>query len=98
MRPRRHHRHAPSWWPETEPWPPDDRRSGWKRGRARFMRRIALAFAALFFLAAVGVSTLLSMLFRGRGLAGASAPIALVILFGLFLTGLLAVTMRRVGA
>jgi signal transduction histidine kinase len=92
------YRHRPPWWPDTEPWPPNNRRSGWKRGRARFMRRIALAFAALLFLSVLGVSTLVSMLFGGRGLAGTSAPIVLVILFGLFLAGLLAVTMRRVGA
>jgi two-component system OmpR family sensor kinase/two-component system sensor histidine kinase BaeS len=73
------------------------RRAGWKRGRARFMRRIALAFAALLFLSALGAGTLISMLFGGRSLAATSAPIALTILAGLFLAALLAVTMRRVG-
>jgi signal transduction histidine kinase len=99
MRHRLHRldRHPPPWWPETEAWPPDNRRTGWKRGRARFVRRIALAFAALFLLSAVGVSTLVSMLLRGRGLAGTSAPTVLVILLGFFLAGLLAVTMRRFG-
>jgi two-component system OmpR family sensor kinase/two-component system sensor histidine kinase BaeS len=62
------------------------------------MRRIALAFGAVLFLSAVGVSTLVSMLFGGRGLAGTTAPVALIILFALFLAGLLVVTMRRVGS
>jgi signal transduction histidine kinase len=96
MRHRLHH-HRPPWWPETEPWPPDNRRAGWKRGRARFMRRIALVFAALLLLSALGLTTLVSMLFGRRGLAGISPPITLIILSGLFLAGLLVLTMRRVG-
>jgi signal transduction histidine kinase len=93
--PRLHRR--PPWWPETEPWPPTSRRAGWTRGRARFMRRIALASATLLFLSALGVGTLVSMLFGGRGLAGTTVPVALILLAGVFLAGVLAVTMRRVG-
>ena len=62
------------------------------------MRRIALAFGALLFLSALGVSTLISMLFGGRGAAGTSAPVALMILVGVLLAGVLAVLMRRVGS
>jgi two-component system OmpR family sensor kinase/two-component system sensor histidine kinase BaeS len=61
------------------------------------VRRIALAFGALLFLSAIGAGTLFSTLVGGRGLAGTSAPIALAILFGLVVAGLLVVTMRRVG-
>lgn len=98
MRWHPHRRHRPPWWPENEPWPPMNRRAGWKRGRARFVRRMAVAFAAALFLSALGIGTLVSMLFGGRGLAGTSGPMALTVVFGLFLAGLLAVTMRRVGA
>jgi two-component system sensor histidine kinase BaeS len=97
MRWHRRHRRRPPWWPDNEPWPPINRRAAWKRGRVRFMRRIALAFAALLFLSALGAGTLVSMLFGGRALAATSAPIALTIMAGLFLAALLAVTMRRVG-
>jgi signal transduction histidine kinase len=93
----RSHRRRPPWWPETEPWPPGQGHAGWKRRRARFMRRIALASGALLFLSAVGVSTLASMLLGGRGLAGTTAPVGLIILFGLFLAGLLVVSLRWVG-
>jgi len=61
------------------------------------MRRIALVSGALLFLSAVGVSTLVSTLLGGRGPAGTTAPVALTILFGLFLAGLLVVSLRRVG-
>ena len=94
---QRSHRRRPPWWPVTEPWPSRPVHAGWKLRRARFMRRIALAFGALLFLSAVGVNTLVSMLFGGRGLAGTTAPVALITLFGLFLAGLLVVSMRRVG-
>ena len=97
MRRHRHYRRRPPWWPENEPWPPMNLRAGWRQSRARFVRRIAVAFAAALFLSSVGFGTLVSMLLGGRGFAGTSAPIALIILFGLFLAGLLAVTMRRVG-
>jgi two-component system sensor histidine kinase BaeS len=90
------HRSRPPWWPESEPWPPVNRRAHWQRGRARFVRRVALAFGALLFLSALGISTLVSMLFGGRGPAG-TTPIAVIILFCLFLAGVLALTMRRVG-
>ena len=95
---RRHHRrHRPPWWPETEPWPPENARAGWRRGRARFVRRIALVFALMLFLSALGISTLVSMLFGGRAVAGATAPMALAIMIVLVVAGALAVSMRRVG-
>jgi signal transduction histidine kinase len=94
---RRSHRRRPPWWPDTEPWPPRHGHAGSKIRRGRFMRRIALAFGALLFLSAVGVSTLVSMLLGGHGPAGTSAPAALMTLLGLFLAALLVVSLRRVG-
>src|SRR5207244_11816717 len=95
---RQHHRrHRPPWWPETEPWPPASARAGWKRGRSRFVVRIALVFALMLFLSALGISTLVSMLFGGRAIAPATAPMALAIMIVLFVGGALAVSMRRVG-
>jgi signal transduction histidine kinase len=61
------------------------------------MRRIALVFAALLFLSGLGLATLISMALGGRGVSAPSASIALTILFGMLLVGVLAVTMRRVG-
>src|SRR5438105_3419944 len=95
---RRHHRrHRPPWWPETEPWPPANARTGWRRGRARFVRRIGLVFALMLFLSALGISTLVSMLFGGRAMGGSAAPMALAIMIVLFVAGALAISMRRVG-
>lgn len=96
MRWRPHHRRPP-WWPENEPWPPATARAGWRRGRARFVRRIALGFAALLFLSALGLATLVSLLIGGRTVPGTSSAVALVIMAGLLVAGSLAVTMRRVG-
>ena len=95
----RHHRHrrGPPWWPQTEPWPPPDRRAMWHRGRARFVRRIFLLFAALVILSAVGVAALISFALRGsldRVPAGA-AP--LLVLIGAFVVGLLMLGVTRVG-
>jgi len=51
----------------------------------------------MLFLSALGISTLVSMLFGGRAIAGATAPMALTIVVVLFVIGALAVSMRRVG-
>ena len=50
----------PPWWPEDEPWPPQDS-AGWRRLRQRFMRRmavfgcVAVVVAAVVFGVVVGV-------------------------------------------
>ena len=51
----------------------------------------------MLFLSALGISTLVSMLFGGREIAGVTAPMALTIMVVLFVGGALAVSMRRVG-
>src|SRR5215211_5464480 len=51
----RDHRHPhgrgpgfrPPWWPEDEPFPPQDR-EGWRAMRGRFFRRIAIGIALFF--------------------------------------------------
>jgi len=58
----------PPWWPANEPWPPADRRHGWRRGRSRFLRRVAVAFAILLLLSAIGAATLLSLILGRSGI------------------------------
>src|SRR3954451_14632576 len=43
----RHHRGQPPWWPADESWPP--RTAAWRTMRRRFLRRVMLTAAALFF-------------------------------------------------
>ena len=60
----RHRRGAPPhWWPANEPWPPSGRPHRLWRGRSRFILRVAILFATLLVLSAVGVIALASMLF-----------------------------------
>ena len=93
----RHHR--PPWWPSNEKWPPAGREHAWRRGRGRFLRRIAAAFAALLFLSALGGAALSSILFGIRlGGPGLRARIAVPVIALVFLFGLLAVLVRRVGS
>jgi signal transduction histidine kinase len=67
------------------------------------MRRFAFLFAAFMVLNAIGASTLISLVLRGRGLggvfghAGPAAVSALVVMLFLFLLGVIAVTIRGVG-
>jgi len=94
---RGHRRHPPPWWPEDEPWPPMNRGARWTRGRARFVRRLAVAFATLLLLSALGLSTLVSMLTGGSAAARTGAPFAVLVALGLVLAGVLAIAMRRIG-
>ena len=64
-------RTPPPWWPANEPWPPTGQSQVWRRGRARFMRRLALVFAVMLVLIAAGAIALLSTLIGGRGGAAA---------------------------
>jgi two-component system sensor histidine kinase BaeS len=89
---------APPWWPSNEPWPPTGG-PPWRRGRRRFVRRVALALAVMLILSAIGASTvLLALLGRGGGTAFTSASLGLIA--GVLLVAVLAlfvVAMRRVG-
>lgn len=100
-RARRRFGGRPLWWPENEPWPPRHPRWAWRRGRARFMRRVALIFGVMLFLSATGALTVVSFVFNRAGFGwarphppaswavGAAATVAVLI------AGFVAV-MRRV--
>jgi signal transduction histidine kinase len=97
------HRFAgpPSWWPENEPWPPMGRRHGWRRGRARFVRRLAFMFGLMLLLTATGAVSLVSFLASRFGFVSGrhpppSAPVAAVAI-ALILIVALVFAMRRVG-
>src|SRR5438552_16303476 len=97
---RYHRRQAPPWWPATESWPPVHSSQVWRRGRTRFVRRVALVFATLLFFSAFGVASLVSNLSGGRGLGAASAkvsPLVVAAVSGLVLFGLLYTVVRRIG-
>jgi signal transduction histidine kinase len=106
---RRHWRHAdgasaPPWWPADEPWPPADGARRWHRRRRRFMQRLAIVFALLLGLSALGASTLLSWL-MGRYVTAPPpmvtwlVPITIVtvVIVPILIIGFV-VTMQRVGA
>jgi two-component system OmpR family sensor kinase/two-component system sensor histidine kinase BaeS len=77
-------RGRPPWWPEGEAWPPADRAYGWRRGRARFLRRVGCLFAVLLVLSAVGLVALASMVSApaGRVIAAAILVLLLAVFFG----------------
>jgi signal transduction histidine kinase len=77
-------RGRPPWWPEGEAWPPADRAYGWRRGRARFLRRVGCLFAVLLVLSAVGLVALASMVSApaGRVIAAAILVLLLAAFFG----------------
>jgi signal transduction histidine kinase len=89
-------RRRPPWWPVDEPWPPAHRAHPWRRGRARFVRRIAFVFATLLFLSAFGVASLVSRL-SGGAFGGALPPLAGAVVSGLVIFALLYTVVRRVG-
>jgi signal transduction histidine kinase len=55
----------PPWWPENEAWPRADSSAHWRRGRGRFMRRMAVVFAVILVLAAIGAATIVSRFLIG---------------------------------
>lgn len=90
----------PTWWPANEPWPPKDPSHPWRRGRARFVRRIALVFGLLLLLSAVGTTSLVSLLIDRR--AGTEAfgdlPAGLIpVLAGILIFALLVTAVARIG-
>lgn len=103
MRPRGRLRFGgpPPWWPENEQWPPSPSRRAWRRGRIRFVRRVALMFAVMLVLSATGALTVASFLFNHAGFGWGRAhprgpwPIGAVAV-AVLIVGFIAV-MRRVG-
>jgi signal transduction histidine kinase len=91
-----HRRRPPPWWPASESWPPVNRAQLWRRGRARFVRRVLFLLAGILFLGAIGTATLISTLFGGYGPDRAPHIPPIAIAAGLFLVALFAVGMRRV--
>jgi signal transduction histidine kinase len=89
------HRHRPPWWPANEPWPPVRRSHLWRRGRGRFVRRMAFVFAALLFFSAFGVASLVSRVSSGS--LGGASPFAVAAVSGLVIFALLYTVVRRVG-
>ena len=89
-------RSRPPWWPENEAWPPVTGRQHWRRGRGRFVRRIAGVFLLMLLLSGLGMVSLISIATRGRETAVA-LPAATALGSALLLFGLLLAVVRRVG-
>jgi signal transduction histidine kinase len=96
---RRRFSGPPPWWPANEPWPPV---RGWRRGRGRFVRRIAIIFGVFLFFSATGAVTLISVLINRVGIFGhasSSASLALGVASAMVLVVVgLSVVMRRLGS
>src|SRR3989442_12714016 len=60
---------SPPWWPAGEPWRLRHGGPILRHGRARFARRMALVFMLFMTLSVTGAITIVSLLFRGAGLA-----------------------------
>src|SRR5262249_11362018 len=95
MRHRHYTRRRPPWWPAAEAWPPTDRAQIWRHGRVRFVRRIAVVFAAMLFLSVIGAATLRLRL-MGRTNVSLS-PVAIAAGLLIIVLGLLLPAIRRVG-
>jgi signal transduction histidine kinase len=92
----RHYQHRrPPWWPTDEAWPPPDRAQIWRHGRTRFVRRIAVVFAAMLFLSVIGASTL-ALRLMGRNNVSLS-PVAIAVGLLIIVLGLLLPAIRRFG-
>jgi signal transduction histidine kinase len=90
-------RHRPPWWPDNEPWPPENSRTAWRRGRGRFVRRLALALGLLLLLGAYGGVSLVSMIVWGRPVGAQASPTLIAFVSLLLLFGLTTAFTRRVG-
>src|SRR6266550_84268 len=86
---------APAWWPEGEPWPPP-RHTRWRRGRRRFLFRVATVVMVVLSLSAYGAVTLIKSLAGYQSAPGTQGyPIWLAV--PLLLVSGFVVTMWAVG-
>ncbi len=94
------HRHSvrsrPPWWPDNEAWPPITGEQRWRRGRGRFVRRIAGVFLLMLLLSGLGMVSLISIATRGRETA-VVIPAATAVGSAVLLFVLLLIVVRRVG-
>ncbi len=94
----------PPWWPANEPWPPISGAHRWRRGRARFKRRIAFVMLVLLTLLGIGASTVVTWVLDAFGPSGAHlrlefAPFLFIFaMIGVMLLLTFFVVMRRVGS
>jgi signal transduction histidine kinase len=72
----------PPWWPQSEPFPPQE--GDWHRVRGRFMRRMAgfafIAFLVFAFVVASFVTLLISIFGTGPGGGGLAIPIPIAVI------------------
>jgi signal transduction histidine kinase len=90
----------PPWWPHNEPWPAPGRHGRWRRGRAGFLRRIALAFFIVILLSTVGANSLIVALLDRAGVTGPQRLVPVLLLAGVSSAILLlfsVAAMRRLG-
>jgi signal transduction histidine kinase len=95
-----HRRRAPPWWPANQRWPPSGAPHMRWRGRSRFIRRIAIVFAAMLFFSTCGIVTIVSVAIGGGALAGLRtqiSPAAIALVSGILMFGVLLAVVRRVG-
>ena len=92
-------RHAPPWWPESEPWPPRHVTRNWRSHRARFMRRAGFGFAFIFLLLILGAARVVSWVLAGFPIAlPPASSVFIAFAFLIVLVGFLSFAMRRFGA
>src|SRR5215471_18687733 len=85
----------PPWWPAAEVWPPADPARIWRHRRIRFVRRIAVLFAAMLFRSVIGASTLVVRLMGSTNVS--LSPVAIAVGLLIIVLGLLLPAIRRVG-
>jgi len=88
---------APHWWPEGEPWPPRDLGLRWRRKRIRFMSRVWIWIAVVWWLSGMGAFSLFTRVSDGPIVVwtGDRAwALAITALIGVFAFGLVVFVTR----